>query len=135
MENASKALIIAAGVLIAILLLSIFTYLMSSMSASSSNIYSTLEESEITEFNQQYFNYEGRTNLVIQDVITIINMAKDSNQRGQFPEVKVYVDSREVTNEDVNNMLSSQIDKTFTFQSAEINTATRLVYKVNIITN
>ena len=52
MENASKALIIAGGVLIAIFLLTLFTYLFSHMAESTSGIYSMLDQAEISEFNQ-----------------------------------------------------------------------------------
>ena len=60
MENASKALLIAAGVLIAILILTLFSYLMRQMGSSTSGIYSKLSQREITEFNQKFLNYEGR---------------------------------------------------------------------------
>ncbi len=60
MENASKALLISAAVLIAILLLSLFAYLMTKMSENTARIYTIIEESKITEFNQQFLNYEGR---------------------------------------------------------------------------
>ena len=92
MENASKALLISAGVLLAILLLSLFAYLMRQMGASTSGIYSTLSQHEISEFNQKFLNYEGRKKLSIQDVITIVNLAKDNNEKANRPtiiEVKV----------------------------------------------
>lgn len=60
MENASKALLISAAVLIAILLLSLFAYLMTKVSENTSRIYAIMEQSKITEFNQQFLNYEGR---------------------------------------------------------------------------
>ena len=65
MENASKALIMAGGVLLAMLLLSLGTYLFKNMGVSSSNVYSKLEESDITEFNQQFLNYDDRGTYVI----------------------------------------------------------------------
>ena len=57
MENASKALLISGGVLIAILILTLFSYLFSKMAGSSSNIYAALEKHEKDEFNQQFINY------------------------------------------------------------------------------
>lgn len=54
MENASKALLISAGVLIAILLLTLFSYLMRQMGGSTYGIYSKLSQREITEFNQKF---------------------------------------------------------------------------------
>ena len=105
MENAAKALLISAGVLIAILLLSLFTYLMRQMGGSTSSIYSNLSQHEITEFNQKFLNYEGRginytedeygnkiyNPLTIQDIVTLINLAKDTNMNGKYPtNVKIY---------------------------------------------
>ncbi|MFR2197112.1 MAG: hypothetical protein ACLS5Y_06125 [Clostridia bacterium] len=54
MENASKALIIAGGILIAILLLTLFSYLFGQMASSTSSIYQTIEKHEKDEFNQQF---------------------------------------------------------------------------------
>ena len=100
MENASKALLISAGVLIAILLLTLFSYLMRQMGDSASGIYSTLSQHEITEFNQKFLNYEKRgikaigkdkegkniyNPLTVQDLATLINLAKDANNNSKFP--------------------------------------------------
>lgn len=106
MENASKALLIAGGVLIAILLLTLFAYLFGQMAESTSNIYDTLNQSEIAEFNQQFFNYEGRglgslvdKPLTIQDVATLINLAQDNNQNKKFPTtIAIYLGSVGGTN-------------------------------------
>ncbi len=90
MENASKALIIAGGVLIAIFLLTLFTYLFSHMAESTSGIYSMLDQAEISEFNQKFLNYEGRgitagtTPLTIQDVATLINLAQEAKNDSRF---------------------------------------------------
>ena len=82
MENASKALLIAAGALIAILILTLAVYMFSSMSENAANMYKELEASEISRFNQQFLNYDGRGDedniynpLTIQDVATIVNLA------------------------------------------------------------
>lgn len=85
MENAAKALFIAAGVLLAILLLTLFSYLSSQMADSVRDIYDLLEQSDVSEFNQQFIAYEGRSNLTIQDVVTIVNLAKDANKAQDAP--------------------------------------------------
>ena len=92
MENASKALLIAGGVLIAILILTLFAYLFGQMAENTSNIYNTIEQSEIAEFNQKFINYEGRgigelsdKPLTVQDVATLINLAQDNNKNPKFP--------------------------------------------------
>ena len=68
MENASKALLIAAGVLLMILVFSFATLLFRRMGSQSSEFYKDMSDTEIYEFNQQFFNYE-RDDLKIQDAV------------------------------------------------------------------
>lgn len=116
MENASKALIIAAAALIAILILTLAVYLFSSMSENAAEMYKELEASEITRFNQQFLNYDGRgivqigfkdnngngrkdadesyiyNPLTIQEVATIVNLAVDNKKLPKMPtEIKVEI--------------------------------------------
>ncbi len=83
MENASKALLIAGGMLLVIMVFSFATYLFGRIGSQTSEFYNEMTDTEIYEFNQQFFNYEGDIN--IQDVVSIINLAKDSNERGKAP--------------------------------------------------
>ena len=85
MENASKALLIAGGILLMILVLSFATYFFRRMAEDSSEVYRNMEESEIAEFNQKFLIYNGRTNLNVHDVVTILNLAYDCNKKGDFP--------------------------------------------------
>ena len=80
MENASKALLIAGGVLIAMLVLSLGVYFARTYAEHTARIYQQMENSKRTEFNQQFIKYDGMANLNIQDVATLINLAKDSNE-------------------------------------------------------
>ena len=93
MENASKALLIAGGVLIAILVMTLGIYFSRMIADHSARVYAQLEESRRTEFNQKFLNYDinhrkedGSSNkdLTIQDVITIVNLAKNSNEYNQL---------------------------------------------------
>lgn len=103
MDNVAKALIIAGGMLLTIALFTFMGYLYRKMWASSYEIYSTLDDSEITEFNQQFLNYDGKDNLSIQDVVTISNLARDNNERGTVPiTVKVTLKLSTGGNYDVN---------------------------------
>ena len=140
MENASKALLISAGVLLAILLLSLFAYLMRQMGASTSGIYSTLSQHEISEFNQKFLNYEGRKKLSIKDVITIVNLAKDNNEKANRPtiiEVKVddELDWSKKTTEELNDLLKQKIDLTYSCTKVETDYSSLLVKKIIIKTN
>lgn len=79
MENASKALIIAGGVLIAIMVASLFVYLFTSYGNYSKNIYDRINQRQQTEANNEYTRYEGSEENNIYDVVTVINKAKDNN--------------------------------------------------------
>ena len=122
MENASKALLIAGAMLLLILVLTFSVYLVRLIGGQTSELYSDMEQSKIDEFNQKFFNYDGRGTkkdsegkwinpLTIQDVVSIINLAKDNNQNSKFPtSVKVKVDGNErqdSTNAQIKEMLAN----------------------------
>ena len=79
MENASNALIMAAGVLIGILILSLAVFLFSDFGATTREINSKMEEKQLSEYNAQYTVYVGRKDVTIYDIITIVNLAKENN--------------------------------------------------------
>ena len=135
MENASKALLISGGVLIAILILTLFSYLFSKMAGSSSNIYAALENHEKDEFNQQFINYEGKKELKVQDVATLINLSKNSKDNSKFKtEVKIMVGSTDVSSQESNNWLKDNVssNKKYKCTSVHINSDTELVDKVEL---
>ncbi len=80
MENASKALLMAGGILLAVLILSVFIYVGVTMS----NVASQQEESklleQVTEFNRAYEAY-NRSRLYGADVLSVVNRAIDNNQK------------------------------------------------------
>jgi len=80
MENAAKALLISAGVLIAILVMSLFSYIVTQMSEDTASIAEIAQKSKISKFNQQFLNFDDKHNLTIQDVATIVNLALDNNE-------------------------------------------------------
>ena len=135
MENAAKALLIAGGILIVILLLTLFAYLFGQMSSSASSIYSMMSESDITNFNQPFLNYNGRDNLSILDVVTIINLAKSSNDSAKVPqEVNIYKGIEDWTNKNTDELLKNYIGSTkkFKCESVTINPNTKLVSTVRL---
>ena len=60
MENASKALIMAAGVLIGMLILSLAVYLYIDFGTSAAQINSQITEQQIAQFNSKFTSYEGQ---------------------------------------------------------------------------
>ena len=79
MENASRALLIAAGMIMGILVLSLGVYLAVVFSNYSATTQAQLDQRRMTAFNDKYMKYDGRTDLSIQDVITVRNYALENN--------------------------------------------------------
>ncbi len=81
MENASKALIMAASVLIGVVILSLATYLYLSFSSSANEVQKQMEEGQLQQFNNKFTSYEDKKeNLTIYDVITVTNLAIENNK-------------------------------------------------------
>ena len=112
MENASKALLIAGAMLLFILVLTFSVYLVRRIGGQTSELYGDIEQSKIDEFNQKFLIYNGKEDLRIHDVISIINLAKDNNEHARFPIViKVKVDGNEkqdISNDEIKEMLSNR---------------------------
>lgn len=117
MENASKALIMAAGVLLGVMLISFAVYLFSVFGDYSGEVQSQMEVRRVEAFNTQFTKYYGseqRENpydsnseksydgpilCTAQDVVTIANLAKDSNTS-----YGVYDDDPDYTSDNLNDM-------------------------------
>lgn len=136
MENASKALIIAGGVLIVILVLTLFAYINTKMGSGTSNLYSRLEDHNITEFNQKFLNYDENNHLRIQEVVSLINMAKNANINNNIgAHVDVLVDNAsylDKTTDDLNTLLKDKADETYT---CNVTVTGKIVSQVTITEN
>lgn len=86
MENASKALLMAAGVLIGLLILSLAVYLFATFGASSAEIHKQNEVNQLNQFNTQFTSYEGKEDITIYDIITVANLANDNNYNYELNE-------------------------------------------------
>lgn len=80
MENASKALIMAASVLIGIMVLSLAVYLFATFGASSAQMHEQIQIDRTNQFNAQFTVYQNMTNITIYDVVTVANTAKNNNE-------------------------------------------------------
>ena len=129
MENASKALLIAGGMLLVILVLSFAIYMWSKMGSQTANFYNELEQSKIDEFNQSFLKYDVRKNevigasairkpLTIHDVVSAIYLAKNNNERLIMP-VRVSIKIKTTnfvskTEEDIRKLFDNNLsDKKF----------------------
>ena len=85
MENASKALIIAGAILLAILLISLGILIFNQAQDTVNN--SGMSQAEITAFNNKFLKYEGiQTGSVAK---SLVNEAFASNSDASLPDVTV----------------------------------------------
>lgn len=81
MENATKALVIAGTVLVAILIISIGVYLYSLYSNQAKGYSEIISTTELEKFNSKFSVYIGRDNIKAQEIVSIVNLAKEYNNR------------------------------------------------------
>lgn len=84
MENASKALLMAAGVLMGMMILSLAVYLFTNFGGTSSQIHENIETNQINQFNSQFTSYVGKENVTIHDIVSMANLATQNNQNYEF---------------------------------------------------
>lgn len=128
MENASKALIIAAGALIGIMLLTLLAYGINKMGSNSARVYAEMEKNRITQFNQKFLNYDGRGTKVddnskpinplnAQDVMTIINFNENNQVNGDasmYVDIQIYgKDGHLISSETKNFDVMQNLDKVY----------------------
>ncbi len=80
MENASKALLIAAGVLMLIIVLSALVLMMSNLTDYQEQSYKATADAQTTEFNNQYITY-ARDDVRGNDMVSLMNRIVDYNAR------------------------------------------------------
>lgn len=105
MENASNALIMAGEILIAVLIISLFAYIVIQFGNYSSQMHDEMSESQVTSFNNNFTLYSNRTNITAQEIATIINFAKQANDDRELEwndsseyYITVYIDNKNVFN-------------------------------------
>ena len=80
MENASKALIMAGGILVGVLVLSLMVYLFADFGSTSAQINAQNKQNQLSQFNSKFTAYEDKEGLTIYDVITVAGYAKENNK-------------------------------------------------------
>lgn len=79
METATKALLIASGVMIGVMILSLGVALYSEFSAYIETSKDAIKFNELNSFNAKFLKYANSTNLTIQDIVTAVNLASENN--------------------------------------------------------
>lgn len=118
MENASKALLMSATVLISVMVISLGTYLFATFGTYSKNINKNLSAKQTQEFNAQFTKYEGGDPCTVYDIVTVINLAKNSNnqyeeyqnidKRPQYSDSNTYIYVNINKDTDINELSSEQ---------------------------
>lgn len=112
MENATKALLIAGGVLIAIIIISVLVMTLQKTGNVSKTYDTTVSQEEITKFNVNFTKFVGINNkFTIHEAITITNFAKKNG---------VTVNGPKTTN-DINNDEAKEKKYTLTVNSYDDN--------------
>ena len=118
MENASKALIMAGEILIAVLILSLAAYSISLFGSFSKNMNEQISETKIRAYNVKFTSFSGRANISIQEIASIINFAIQNNNSydakpGDSYYVDVFIDDESVLGKDINNLLDNNKNNKF----------------------
>lgn len=109
MENASKALLMAGSVLIGIIVLGAFSFLFISASDFASSYGEDVAEQDVLQFNVAFEEYLGRTDLTGHDILTVINLANDYNERVNANVITVIVDKKIYNNLELTTILNEDI--------------------------
>lgn len=85
MENASKALLMAGGILLAMMILALLVYVATSMSSMAGSQDRRIEAKQLEDFNKTYEAY-NKTRMYGTDIITVVNKAEDYNTKNDTEE-------------------------------------------------
>lgn len=146
MENAVKALLMAAGVLIGVMIISLGVNLYSSLNVYVEDMNEEIINTEISQFNEKFLkfiNYNRgveQYTLTIQDVVTAANIAFENNRNndGTYVAVKLNGTNLETTiNNNSAKLLNDGLGKKYkcTLQDVKIDPITDKVYEVNFYEN
>lgn len=100
MENASKALLMTASILIGLIILSLGIYLVNTFKSFSQNYNDSMEIQRMGQFNAQFIAFSTRNNVSIHEIMTLTNYAKEFNNTNNMQPVeeqyiKVYITFKE----------------------------------------
>ena len=89
MENASKALIMAAEILLGIMIISIGVYLFNILGQYSADTTAVIEEAQITQFNEQFYRFYSGSGgsaqeCTIHDIVGVAHLANKINLDNGF---------------------------------------------------
>ena len=80
MENATKALLISAGVLLGIIIISLAVYVFANTAAFGESYESSQEEIRIANYNNKFEMY-NKEEIRIYDIISVLNLSKEYKEK------------------------------------------------------
>ena len=113
MENASKALIMAAGVMISLMILSIGIILFSEYGQLGSMYSNKMSEQEVLKFNSNFTSYENRTDITAYEIVSLINFVTDYKEKTDI-EVTVDYPNRDNYKSNLTDFIKNESEKRFT---------------------
>lgn len=128
MENASRALMIAAGVLIGVLIASLAVYVFTDLGGQAARVNSNNEQKRIESFNSQFTAYTGyfeedtsgnkTWKITIYDIVTLRGKAKENNNTSP-DKITIKIGNTDITtSNDSDNALLSK----YTAQDGKLET-------------
>lgn len=124
MENASKALLFAAGILIAIILISVAVYIVGMANNATTGVASTMTDMELSAFNSKFTTYAG-TSIAGSQVKQLIEVVNASNTQNAGTDLLVTI----VKGEKMDNVTLSGSAEEGNFV---LNVGSSKKYRVNI---
>lgn len=119
MENASKALLMAGGILISVIILTIAVTLYSLYSGQAKEYGEIISTTEIQKFNSKFDVYLGRDDIAPQEIATVINLAK---QYDNTVEIKVGMNKVQFAGENTpEKFIADNFNSTFSCPSIVYN--------------
>ena len=109
MENATNALLIAGGILITIIVISLGVGLYTMFSNQAKEYSQIMDNTEIQKFNSSFDVYVGREDITAQEIVSVINLAKEYDGRIKII-VNIGMEEKIKTSED---FLKNYSDKFF----------------------
>lgn len=129
MENASKALVMAGGILIGLIILSIASYLFLNFGEKSDNIQKQINEKVLAEFNSNFLKYQGSNECTIHDIVSLTNFAKrinnnieldssNASDRGKPQYTHVYLENKDLTTYTEEQLMNLLKDNSINYDEA-----------------
>lgn len=117
MENASKALYMAAGVLIGMMILGVFVYLFRAGGEVGQNYEQKQSQEQLQLFNSK-FEYFDKNNNTIMDMISVTNLAISNNEENEFNSQKTVEIDIMLRSEILSVNATESIERNYLFRGA-----------------